>query len=246
MKNKIITFSLLFIVIMGFSQSRVNPKKSLEIGEFKVWVKSSEVLGWDFNNEEWKSRKGYLRVGDDVGFLDINEKYNLPIDEIKSRTNQNFNEIGVLSVNFEENNYIGVGVEKIGGRYQYPSIREDWYYYNNYYIFVFDKDELEKLNSFDGVIELTPILGAYGDSLKRDTKFQSCYENVKYLLENGSYYQWKFILKKTTNGENDVVRFLLPQKIKSYGKSNLLDFENHYFEVSLDKFNDLLITINKI
>ena len=72
----------LFILVLvfslnGYSQSRSTPKKLLKMGEFKSWVKGDDISGWDFDKgEEWKERKGYLRVGGKVSSIDINEKYN--------------------------------------------------------------------------------------------------------------------------------------------------------------------------
>jgi hypothetical protein len=231
-----------------FSQSRETPKETLEIGDFKSWVKGDDVLGWDFHNGKWESRKGYLRVGDGAGFIDINEKYDQPIEESKSRTDQNFNEIGVLSINYEGNNYIGLGIEKQSGRYRYPAIKEDWIYQNVYYIFAFSKEEIDKLYTIDGTIELNTTVGAIGKSLEKEKKYKSCYEDIKYCMplvdEKNSCTQYKLVIKKTTDDDNDVIRFLIPQRVRDYGKSNSVEFTNHYFEVSLDKFNELLVMIN--
>ena len=231
-----------------FSQSRETPKETLEIGDFKSWVKGDDVLGWDFHNEKWKSRKGYLRVGDDAVFIDINEKYDQPIGESKSRTDQNFNEIGILSIVYEGNNYIGLGIEKQSGRYSYPAIKEDWIYENVYYIFVFSKEEIEKLNTIDGTIELKTTVGAIGKILEKEKKYQSCYGDIKFCMplvnDKHPCTQYKLVIKKTTDGDNEVIRFLIPQKVRNYGKPNFVDFPNHYFEVSLDKFNELLEMIN--
>jgi hypothetical protein len=62
MKKLIYILSLL-IGFSSYSQSRVNPKKDLSIGEFQSWVIGDDVSGWDFEKEEWKERKGYLRAG---------------------------------------------------------------------------------------------------------------------------------------------------------------------------------------
>ncbi|MBK5192479.1 MAG: hypothetical protein JJE07_04580 [Flavobacteriaceae bacterium] len=231
------------------SQSRETPQETLEIGEFTSWVKGDDVSGWDFHNEKWKSRKGYLRVGDDAAFIDINEKYDKPIGESKSRTDQNFDEIGVLSMVYEGNNYIGLGIEKQSGRYRYPAIKEDWIYDNVYYVFVFSKEEINKLNTIDGTIELKPTVGAIGKRLEKEKKYQSCSGDIKYCmpLVDGELTctQYKLVINKTTDGDNDVIRFLIPQKVRDYGKPNFVDFPNHYFEVSLVKFNELLELINE-
>ena len=131
--KKLLLLLTLLIGFSSYSQSRTNPKKDLSIGEFQSWVIGDDVSGWDFDKgEEWKERKGYLRVGGSVGFIDINEKYNSTTTETKSRTPQNFNEWGVIKVTYKGEEYVGFGIETVGGRHEYPSIREDWYTYINY------------------------------------------------------------------------------------------------------------------
>ena len=241
LKNLILTF-VIFFSLFSYSQSRVNPKKDLMIGEFKLWALGDDISGWDLDKgEEWKERKGYLRVGKSVDFIDINEKYQLKgyITESKSRTPQNFNEIGVISVNYKDKKYIGLALEKVEGTYRYPSIKEDYYTFESHYVYLFEEDELRKLENLNGELELKVFLGTYGDRFLSEKKYQSCYENLKFLFEAGRNLEDEiFKLKRTESEGEEVVRFLTPQTISRYGK--LIDFDNHYFEVSLDKFNELI------
>jgi hypothetical protein len=242
MMKKLIFLLTLLIGFSSYSQSRVNPKKDLIIGEFQSWVIGDNVSGWDFDKEEWKERKGYLRVGKDVGYIDISEKYNSTITESKSRTTQNFNEWGVIKVTYKGEEYVGFGIETVEGRYKYPSIREDWYTYINYNVYLFKKEELLKLETLDGVVDLKVFVGVYGDSLNKEKKYQSCYDNLKFVLENGDRDEEIIKFKKTESDGVDVIRFLTTQKISKYG-DKLIDFENHYFETSMEKFNELLSLI---
>lgn len=245
--KKLIFLLTLLIGFSSYSQSRVNPKKDLIIGEFQSWVIGDNVSGWDFDKgEEWKERKGYLRVGGRVSLLDIYEKdeerIEIYIDKIKSYTTQNFNEWGVIKVNYKGEEYVGFGIETVGGRYKYPSIREDWYTYINYNVYLFKKEELLKLETLDGVVDLKVFVGVYGDSLNKEKKYQSCYDNLKFVLENGDRDEEIIKFKKTESDGVDVIRFLTTQKISKYG-DKLIDFENHYFETSMEKFNELLSLI---
>lgn len=244
--KKLIFLLTLLIGFSSYSQSRVNSKKDLIIGEFQSWVIGDNVSGWDFDKgEEWKERKGYLRVGGKEGFLDIYEKNNgikRYKDIIKSYTPQNFNEWGVIKVTYKGEEYIGFGIETVGGRYKYPSISEDWYTYINYNVYLFEKDELLKLETLDGVVDLKVFVGVYGDSLNKEKKYQSCYDNLKFVLENGDRDEEIIKFKKTESDGVDVIRFLTTQKISKYG-DKLIDFENHYFETSMEKFNELLSLI---
>lgn len=244
--KKLIFLLTLLIGFSSYSQSRVNPKKDLVIGEFQSWVIGDDVSGWDFDKgEEWKERKGYLRVGKKEGFLDIYEKddgIKRYKDIIKSYTPQNFNEWGVIKVNSKGEEYVGFGIETVGGRYKYPSINEDWYTYINYNVYLFKKEELLKLETLDGVVDLKVFVGVYGDSLNKEKKYQSCYDNLKFVLENGDRDEEIIKFKKTESDGVDVIRFLTTQKISKYG-DKLIDFENHYFETSMEKFNELLSLI---
>ena len=245
--KKLIFILTLLIGFSSYSQSRTNPKKDLSIGEFQSWVIGDDVSGWDFDKgEEWKERKGYLRVGGRVSFLDIYEKdddrIKIYIDKIKSYTPQDFNEWGVIKVTYKGEEYVGFGIETVGGRYKYPSIREDWYTYINYNVYLFEKEELLKLETIDGILDLKVFVGVYGDSLNKEKKYQSCYDNLKFVLENGDRDEEIIKFKKTQSDGTDVVRFLTTQKISKYGDKPI-DFENHYFEVSMEKFNELLSLI---
>jgi hypothetical protein len=240
---KKLSLLLLFaFTLSSYSQSRTNPKKDLIIGEFQSWVKGDDLSGWDFDKEEWKERKGYLRVGKDVDYIDINEKYNSTNTESKSRTLQNLNEWGVIKVTYKGKEYVGFGIETVGGRYKYPSIREDWYTYINYNVYLFEKEELLKLETLDGILDLKVLIGTYGDSLNKEKKYKSCYNNLKFLLEKGDRDNEIFKFKKTESDGVNVVRFLTSQKISKYGYKPI-DFENHYFEVNMEKFNELLSII---
>ena len=85
-------------------------------------------------------------------------------------------------------------------------------------------------------------MGTYGDSLNKEKKYKSCYDNLKFLLEKGDSDNEIFKFKKTESDGVNVVRFLTSQKISKYG-DKLIDFENHYFEVNMEKFNELLSLI---
>jgi hypothetical protein len=243
-KLLLLTISLVSLSISG--QSRTNSVKELTIGEFKSWVKGNDISGWDFDKgEEWKERKGYLRVGGKVSSIDINEKYNSSNKQNRSYTPQNFTEWGVIKVTYKGGEYVGFGIETVGGRYEYPSIYENWYTFINYNVYLFEKEELLKLETLDGILDLKVLMGTYGDRLNREKKYQSCYDNLKFLLKESDNDNEFFKFKKTKSDGKEVVRFLLPQKIKKYGSTKLIDFENHYFEVNMEVFNKLINLLNE-
>ena len=243
MKTVIYTSTFLLITLYTQSQKQVNPEKVLNIGEFKHWIYGEDTSGWDFDNEQWMERKGYLRVGDEVGFIDIAEKYEQIKTEAKSRTPQNFNDLGIIKVSFKGEEYIGFGIEKVEGRYRYPAIPKDYYTYLSFYIYLFKENELQKLDKIEGEVVLNVFLGTKGDPLLKDKEYQSCYANLKTLFEYGKNLENEFVkFKKHTYIEGmEVVRFLLPQIISRYNEP--IDFDNHYFEVTLQEFNELRSSI---
>lgn len=246
MRNQLflITFSF-FSFLNIFSQSRENTEKSLIINQFIKWKTGNDINGWEFNDGEWKSRLGYLSTGENKSFVELYEKYN-DFRTAKSYSKQNFEEIGVLSLTYKGQKYIGLGIKSLDGRYKYPTINKDWIVYENYYIFVFTLDEISKLLTLENELVLKPNYGTYGNLSEIEKKYESCYENLNFLFSNGiSYDKWVFNVKKTKSEDKDVFRFLLP--IKTNYKKNLIDFNNNYFEVSITEFNlllDLIKTLN--
>ena len=237
--KKLLLLSLLSITFVK-SQSRVNPDKELKIGDIEFWLKSGEVSGWDFDKgEEWKERDGYLRVGY-TGILDICEKYNESVSICKSHTDQNFNEIGVVSVWYNDVEYVGLAVEKTLGRYKYPALKMDWYTYKLYNIYLFESFELEKLKDLNGEVDLQVFIGAYSTE-----SYQGCYDDLRYIFKNGDSDVEFLKFKNTSDGDKEVVRFLLTQKTNSYTDSELINFDEHYFEVTKDKFKSLTSKIFK-
>ena len=251
--KKLIFLLTLLIGFSSYSQSRITPKKDLFIGEFQSWVKGDDISGWDFDKgEEWKERKGYLRVGSRRTNIDNYEKYEnddgvkMFKEELKSYTPQNFKEWGVIKVTYKGEEYVGFGMVKVHGRYKYPTIMRDWETFINYYIYLFEKEELLKLDTLDGILDLKVLIGTSGSSRNKDKKYQSCYDNLKYNFEKGdSDSEIFFKFKKTESNGVNVVRFLTSQKTSKYSRYKPIDFENHYFEVSMEKFNELISLIKK-
>ena len=64
----------------------------------------------------------------------------------------------------------------VGGRYEYPSIREDWYTYISYNVYLFEKEELLKLETLDGILDLKVLMGTYGGSLNKEKKIPAEYK----------------------------------------------------------------------
>jgi hypothetical protein len=62
------------------------------------------------------------------------------------------------------------------------------------------------------------FIGTYGDLLNKDKKYESCYENLKFLLEKGDTDIEIFKFNKTESDGVEVIRFLVPQKISNANK----------------------------
>lgn len=244
---KLILFiSTLFISTFSYSQDRVNPEKKLAMSNFFVWQKIINGYDFDAGKDKWVNRKNYLDYeGDSI--IKLCEDYK-QFKEAKSRTEQNFIEIGVIKVKYENLDYIGIAFTKFTGEYKYPSIHEDWQISTENHIYLYPLSKINKLNDFDGEeVRLPTYLRIVGYS----GNFKDCYDDLNYVLKNkesyekeDSNYSEMYFTKAKSNGKN-VVRFLLPQSLypitsSLYQYKKRIDFEKHYFEVSIEEFNKLL------
>ena len=208
-------------------------------------------------------KKGYLAVENSLGMIKIHEKYN-NIKEAKSRTKQNFENIVVLPVEFKGKKYIGLGVKKTEGRYEYPTIHEDYYVYDKYHFYVFEAERLRDFENLNGKAIITAILytsSNYGETAK---KYKSCYDHANKLFkerDGKNEEEWlkdisklyEFYITKTMSEGVEVIRFLLPHgyKNKSYKyyrsyKDTRIDFEKHYFEISIEQYQKLIDLMKEI
>lgn len=253
--KKIILGVILLLSVLSFGQDRVEPAKKLYTSSFMPWLTAVNGYDYDESAEKWINRKNYCidLEGDD--FVKLCEKYK-QITEAKSRTKQNFSEIGVMKIKYDSINYIGICFKRIEGRYRYPAIHEDWYTETTHNIVVYTMDEIEKLKSLDSIVTLKSFLNVqgYNEVYGSVPSYKDCYKNLNfcfkedYIGKKKDYEYTEMKIKVTMSNNKKVVRFLLPQSLKpednilaKYNKT--IDFEKHYFEISIEEFNKLLTII---
>ena len=226
-------FGLLFQVN---AQSRVNRAKL-------SFNSSSEILdkamGWKYNNElgEWV---GYDNVISDDKKYQTDYK-SLQGGYMMSKVEQNFLNIQTKSVIVKDKTYYVVMVEKYEGRYEYPSIYEDWYYWKQTNGYIFTKDEYSKLLNFENEVSIeTNLFVELGSSYEKydESKFIALIQTELNSYKSNYSKKYSFPVIKTTTENEEVIRFYLPENFSSYSKPN---FENKYFETSISDFNKIIL-----
>lgn len=253
--RKLLLGALLLLSTLGVSQDRINPEKKLSTSPFSPWLTIVNAYDYDEDSESWVNRKNYCIDTEGDSFVKLSEKYK-QINDAKSHTKQNFSEIGVMKIKYDGVDYIGICFKRIEGQYRYPNIYRDWYTETTHNIVVYTMDEIEKLKSLDTLTTIKSYMNVQGYNKVYGSvpSYKDCYENMNYYFKNdyivkkNDYDYSEMLFKSTTSNNKNVVRFLLPQKL--YPKSNsmskydkIIDFDKHYFEISLEEFNRLLSII---
>ena len=235
----------LFIILFGcfvftsFSQSRENRQK-LSFKDSSEKLTSS--TGWSYNET----------LGEWVNYDNVIEKDNrykttwesLNGEFMMSHKQQNFISIQTKSLIFNDEEFFVLLVKKVNGRYEYPSIREDWYTWEEVRGYVFNKIEYDKILEFDGEIKLKtktsidleiPQFGDYDEPLLLDLiQTEMNKEKSKYSPE------YTFPILKTTSDGSEVIRFYVPNYWSST-RSSSYDFDKEYFETTIPEFNKIII-----
>lgn len=253
--RKLLLGALLLLSTLGFGQDRVEPVKKLSTSPFTTWLTIVNAYDYDESAEKWINRKNYCIDVEGDGFVKISEKYKKVI-EAKSHTKQNFSEIGVMKIKYDGVDYIGICFKRIEGRYRYPAIHEDWYTETTHNIVVYTMEEIEKLKSLDSLGTLKSFMNVqdYNEVYNSVPSYKDCYKNLNFCFKEdyiGKKYDYEYtemLFNVTTSNNKKVVRFLLPQKLYPEGNrlakyDKRIDFDKHYFEISIEEFNKLLTMI---
>ena len=216
MKKFISIIVVLFTIVIGYSQERVNAP----IYKFN---NSSDILknimGWCFNDisGQWCDNKNFIYPS---------KLYSEPESEI---SHNNVNHIQLKS--FEYNNkihYVMIIYFK-SGHYKYPHIKRDWIDYNKYNVYYFTEDEyniITQPNEYN-CLELSYI-----------SHYQKYEDNelINIILKDINYkYSVKGIFVITRY--KDVIRF-------NYGRiwsDDKRHMKYEYFEVPIVEWNKLKI-----
>jgi hypothetical protein len=235
MKFKLVLITLLMTgsLFQVFGQERTNREKlSFDTTSGTL----SKATGWAYNSTlgEWID---YENVISDS--KDYKDKYkSLQGQWMMSRISQNFQKVQTKTVTYKGTIYYVLIVEKWSGRYEYPSIQEDWYTFKQTIGYIYTKEEYQKLMNLDTLVELkTKYMVNMGSKYEKydETKFLDLIQTE--LSQEKSKYssEYTFPIMKSKEG---AIRFYLPDSFSSYSK---YDFEKKYFETDFESFTKIIL-----
>ena len=237
MKKTLLLLILFLSVSSVFSQTRTNRS---ELSFTNSSEKLSSSTGWMYNEKlgEWidfenviSSDKSYKTEYKSL----VGGKY------MYSRYRQNFIDIETKSLSINENLFFVVMVKKWNGRYEYPSISENWYSWIEVEGFIFPEEEYSKILDFTGEIKLVTKYHVHlGSSYENydETVFLDLIQTEMDSDISNYSSTYTFPVLKTKSDEIEVIRFYVPQVFASY---SYLDFEKKYFEVISSRFEKIII-----
>lgn len=232
-KLTLITLLLTGTLFQVFGQERTNREKlsfdttSGILSKATGWANNSTLGEWiDYENVISDSK-------------DYKDKYkSLQGEYMMSRISQNFQKVQTRTVTYTGTTYYVLIVDKWSGRYEYPSIREDWYTFKQTIGYIYTKEEYQKLLNIDSLVELkTQYMVSMGSKYEKydETKFLDLIQTE--LSKEKSKYssEYTFPIMKSKEG---AIRFYLPESFSTYSK---YDFEKKYFETDFENFTKIII-----
>ena len=194
----------------------------------------SKAVGWSYNSTlgEWID---YENVISDS--KDYKDKYkSLSGEYMMSHISQNFQKVQTRTVTYKGTIYYVLIIDKWSGRYEYPSIQQDWYEFKETIGYIYTKDEYQKLLNIETLVELKT---RYEVSI--GSKYEK-YDEIKFLdliqtelSQEKSSSEFTFPVKKSKEG---AIRFYLPENFSYFEKYN---FEKKYFESDYNNFDKIIL-----
>ncbi len=155
-----------------------------------------------------------------------------------SETSQNFQIVQTKTINYKGTNYYVLIIDKWSGTYEYPSIQQDWYKFKETFGYIYTKEEYQKLNNINTLIELkTKFKVNIGSKYEKydETNFLDLIQ-TELSLEKGKYpLEYTFPIMKSNEG---AIRFYLPE---IFTTKNKYDFEKKYFETDFESFSKIIL-----
>lgn len=232
-KLTLITLLLTGTLTQVFGQERTNREKlSFDTTSGNL----SKATGWANNSTlgEWVD---YENVISDS--KDYKDKYkSLQGAYMMSSISQNFQKVQTRTVTYKGTTYYVLIVDKWSGRYEYPSIREDWYTFKQTIGYIYTKQEYQKLLNIENLVEVkTQYMVSMGSKYEKydETVFLDLIQTE--LSKEKSKYssEYTFPVIKTNEG---AIRFYLPDSFSTYSK---YDFEKKYFETDFESFTKIIL-----
>jgi len=218
-----IVTSFLFLSITA--QERINaPKQSFEV----ISDKFTDATGWYYNEikGEWIDNKNLI----------CKDKIESIYTYHASKEDNNFISIQTKKLLHNNTFYYAIFLSKYKGYYKYPNIQSDWTITTDNAIYIFSKNEFDKIKNIDGEIVLTSIYKL--DLLSINDSDNEVINKISNLLDKEvSKYPTKFYfkIKKADDGS---IRFLIPN---FYFTIDKIDFEKRYFEATFENFEKIMI-----
>lgn len=232
-KLTLITLLLTGTLFQVFGQERTNREK-LSFDTISGIL--TKATGWANNSTlgEWID---YENVISDS--KDYKDKYkSLQGEYMMSRISQNFQKVQTRTVTYKGTTYYVLIVDKWRGRYEYPSIQQDWYTFIQTIGYIYTKEEYQKLLNIESLVELkTQFMVSIGSKYDKydETKFLDLIQTE--LAQEKSKYssEYTFPIMKSKEG---AIRFYLPESFLTYSK---YDFEKKYFETDFESFTKIIL-----
>ena len=148
MKKKIKNTLLIFLSLLSLSTTVLGQDRTVKakpiIGTETI-SQLKKATGWMLNKDaEWVSLKNTIptsNLGSKYKSLLSYEDYGLGSD--------NFNYFKLKEISYKDSTYYVLIKQYRTGWYKYENIRKGWREYNSHLAYVFDKNELSKLNSIN-------------------------------------------------------------------------------------------------
>jgi hypothetical protein len=232
-KLSLITLLLTGTLFQVFGQERTNREK-LSFDTISGIL--SKATGWANNSMlgEWIDYENVISDSEDY-----KDKYkSLQGQYMMSRISQNFQKVQTRTVTYKGTTYYVLIVDKWSGRYEYPSIQQDWYTFKQTIGYIYTKEEYQKLLNIESLIELkTQYMVSIGSKYDKydETKFLDLIQTE--LAQEKSKYSSKYTFPIIKSKEG-AIRFYLPESFSTYSK---YDFEKKYFEADFESFTKIIL-----
>ena len=232
-KLTLITLLLTGFLLQVIGQERTNREKlSFNTSSGSL----SKATGWAFNSTlgEWIDYENVISES-----RDYKDKYKLLQGEwMMSRISQNFQKVQTKTVTYKGTTYYVLVVDKWSGRYEYPSIKEDWYIFKQTIGYIYTKEEYQKLLNIESLVDLkTQYMVSMGSKYEEynETNFLDLIQTE--LSKEKSKYSAEFTFPVMKSKEG-TIRFYLPDYFSTYSK---YDFKKEYFETDFENFTNIIL-----
>lgn len=233
----ILVIACLFYMGSIIAQPRVDGGTSAKVVQSSPVI--SNFVGWAYDaiNEKWS---GYYNCI--CGIYRNNNKVPQKMSPNDMAHWRNIISLQFKKVSFEGDDYYLLLVPIYVGRYQYPAIEEDWYSWKVTDIYVFTKDEYNKLKNLNENLSVVVSIKRirFGDGI-----YETLSAAMNYLFKSKDDLHSGGISNFYLKMENqNTIRFfdlLQYNKRFQYPSKETPDINSGYYEISASIFKQILI-----